>query len=232
MKYDTHFWLIPFCAFLAGYLLFYYLWYVPAIETPLLIGKPIKHAIQALSDANLNIRILGQKEDKDLPDGTVMSQIPSPGQKIKPGQTIFCTLSYKKDAEKTPNLEGKTVKNAEEIVREKGLFLKKIFLATDYPKEHCFAQSPAANSLLEQKTITAYFAAKGSNIVIFPNFKKSKVTEVLAFLQPYGLEPIIFHRFAAQQGHQCIHCTVIDQKPLPGSLVDLNQPFNIQLQTQ
>ena len=97
-------WLTPFASFIFGYLLIALLHPQPIIKTPALIGKTLDQAILILSQANLNLRIVGQKEEAQLPEGTIISQTPAPGSSIKEHQALYVTIAKKPVPQAMPSL--------------------------------------------------------------------------------------------------------------------------------
>jgi len=56
---------------------------VDQIQAPALVGKQLQNAVALLSQKNLNVRFITQKEDPDLPHGTILSQTPAAGRNVK-----------------------------------------------------------------------------------------------------------------------------------------------------
>ena len=61
-------WLAPFICFLGGYFIVRSFFHVNTIPTPSVVGRSLHDAFTILSNHNLNIRLLTQKEDPDLPN--------------------------------------------------------------------------------------------------------------------------------------------------------------------
>lgn len=202
------------------------------IEAPMLLGKNLNYAAKTLSEHNLNLRILTQKEDNDLPDGTIISQTPAPGQKVKTNQSIFCAISIKAETGITPSLLNQTNDQITKIIKKENIRTRIHTFASNYSEGICFGQIPAPGSLLEQKMVLTYISAGTNKMVLFPSLKGLLVSEVIEFLKPYNLNPTLFHRGGTEAHHQCKICKIADQKPLSGSLVDLAKPINIQLQVR
>lgn len=87
-------WLMPFASFLIGYQIINIFKNQNEIIVPNFVGKTLNQAIKVASDNNLNLRISAEKEDSQLPEGTIISQIPN-RQKIKPNQSIYLVISKK-----------------------------------------------------------------------------------------------------------------------------------------
>jgi serine/threonine-protein kinase len=230
------FWLIPFLAFAIGYYAISFVFKSKTIQAPALVGKCIDKAVIILSEQNLNIRIVGNKNDSDLPEGTIISQTPLAGSKIKENQTLYVVIAKKPAAILAPDFKQKTISAATRIAQDLGLHIKTYAIPSSAPDQQCIAQFPAAGQELDNNTIIVYSSAANTKSVIMPSCKDMHVSEVISFLQLYGITPTILHTRPELLGinHQCAQCIVIDQRPLAGSLVQINaeKPLSIQLQVQ
>lgn len=234
MMHIKHFlWILPFFCFIVSYAVFHYLLAPLPLITPPLIGRTLQDAVQILSDHTLNVRIISQKEDNDVPPGTILSQIPSPCFKIRPHQSVFLVISKKAPPKKAPLLLQKERKVAEKIIAELGMPLKAYYVPSHHPYDVCIGQIPNPEEPLPDNRITAYFSSGSSTKpVILPNFKEHPLNQVTSFLTENGIKYHIFHAKPLAPGHDCKHCQAIDQKPLAGSLIDLKKPLTIQLYAQ
>lgn len=208
------------------------------LEAPHLIGKELQSSLLLLSEKNLNPRILAQKEDPDLPAGTVIDQTPPAGKKIKPYQSIFLVLSTTLAQLQAPHLIGKPIESNCKELEAVGIKAKLFWLDHPYPKGHCFAQMPEAGHPLENNQITLYVSAGSNKPILWPDFRGKSVERVNEFLTPHGIKPQIV-RGASRRSMHCQHelldeAVIIDQRPLPGSIlkIDPEQPPQVQLQVQ
>src|SRR3990170_445622 len=83
MNIKNYLWILPFLFFIGGYTLSRLFFHTDAIEAPSLIGKSLHEACTITSDLNLNTKIIEHKDNPDLPEGTVLLQIPAAGQSVK-----------------------------------------------------------------------------------------------------------------------------------------------------
>lgn len=229
-------WFLPFFAFAIGYYAISFVFKSKTIATPALVGKSIEKAVTLLSERNLNIRIVGNKPDADLPDGTIISQTPSAGSKIKENQTLYVVVAKKPASIIAPNLKNKMISAAHKIAEDMGFVLKIHTIPSDLAKDVCVAQLPTAGQELENNALMVYASAGNTKPVIMPSFKDKSVSEVISFLQLHSITPTILHTNAelVSANHQCNECIVIDQRPIAGSLVIINgeKLLAVQLQVQ
>ena len=203
---------------------------MPSVETPSLIGKNINYAAKVLSQHNLNLRIIAEKEDADLPEGTIISQTPTKQQKVKPQQSVFCVVSHQTQSAHAPCLINNQIKQVDELLKNEKIRNKSYCLASKYSEGTCIAQIPSAQEPLQYQSMIIYLSASNKKTVVFPSLKGKSVDEVIEFLDKYTIKPSVQHNRLVDKHHHCTNCIVIDQKPLVGSLVDFSKPLPVQLQ--
>lgn len=224
-------WTIPFLSFLAGYLVMNILYQGNIVTAPPLIGCSVQEALRLAAQKKLNIRLIEEQEDAELPAGTVISQSPSPHFSMKAHQTILCVIS-KKSGLTVPSLVGKKI---EDILKEfKGLSIKikSYYVDSTQPHGTCIAQDPAQGINFEgKKSIVVYIAQGSSHYYLFPDFKQKPVNGAVDFLTSSGLHAQVIHLNEVSPNHICSDCIVSDQVPYAGFpvLLDANKPLVVQL---
>jgi serine/threonine-protein kinase len=236
MKNLRHYlWAIPFLSFLCGYYSMSTLYTNKIIRTPSVVGMQFAQAARLLADNQLNVRILGEKEDPDLPAGTIISQNPLPNSSIKPQQSVFLVISSEPQPLKAPNFVGRSLQEIEKIAQDRSLKYKLFMRPCNYPANICFAQWPSAGSTLDTNPLIVYVATADQRPVIMPNLIGHSVPDVADFLINHEMVPQLIHQPDVPDGHICSSgCIVTDQRPLAGSLVARNgaSPLNIHLQVE
>ncbi|MFI5332690.1 MAG: PASTA domain-containing protein [Candidatus Babeliales bacterium] len=205
------------------------------IQTPVVVGMPVAQAVRLLSDHNLNIRILAEKEDADLPAGTIISQNPTGGSSIKPQQSIFLVVSTTPQPTIIPRFIGCSAQDIEKIAHERNFKYKLHSLESNYPSNTCFAQWPAPGTVIDKEPLVVYIAAPNRKPIIMPSFIGRPVPEVADFLTSHEMVPQLIHQPAVPDGHICSSaCRITDQRPMAGSLVARNStaPLHIHLQVE
>jgi beta-lactam-binding protein with PASTA domain len=222
-------WLLPFLCFLLGYQIIRFFFTVDTLVMPKLVGRHLQEAVRMLSDQNLNIRIVEEKETTEVPEGTILSQIPLEGQKIKPYQSIFLVLSQRSSTTLAPTIQGLSEAEAIQVAHERELDIKRYKIYSSAPIDSCIAQIPAKSLPLTSRKIIAYISQGEQPYRLMPNFKHVSISEVTAFLRTYKIEPQMFHGYEVGEDHICDACMVLDQRPFAGALVNLSAPFKVQL---
>jgi len=231
MKLSALFWTLPFISFMAGYFLLHSL-YIQELQTPNLIGKQLQESLYILSECNLNVRIMAQKESVDLPEGTIINQTPSATTKIKPNQSVFLVICKKPKTSRAPSLIGKSRTEYEQLLKDMPITVKSYALATQHPKGMCLAQLPQPHMTVVDNTLMVYTAvADDSKPVLMPLLIGKTAQQVQEILASYSINLIVTHPAAPE--HTCTSCIVNAQRPIAGSIVSFNsqKPLSIEIQT-
>ncbi|MGB8367568.1 MAG: PASTA domain-containing protein [Candidatus Babeliales bacterium] len=226
---QNYLWLFPFCSFLIGYFLLYHYMKIPTLLAPSLIGKNIHEATILLSQHKLNARIIDQKEEPALPEGTILRQVPATGQKIKPSQSIFLVTTKKQPTSTTPSMINKSLNTIKKELANSDIRFKIYYLPSNYPQHHCFSQFPAPGEPLVHNLLLLYLSTEDNKPIIWPNFTQHPIEEVIEFLAFYYIQPQVIWN---TQKHSINK--VIEQQPLAGSLILLqkNNPLFVQLRVE
>lgn len=231
MVIKTYLWTLPFLAFLGGYFSLSYFYRVEELSAPLIVGKPLQEAFTILTTYNLNLRLLSEKEDPDLPEATILSQTPPANTKIKPNQAIFCTLSKKPKKQVAPRFTNQSVEQQDILLKQSEIPVKKYFLESPYPQGYCIAQSPATEEYVEDKVIL-YISDSGPKRVLFPDLKNKSINQVKAFFEPYSINIEIVNRTQHDKSICDDTYIISEQRPLPGSLVFLDEKLHVHVQVK
>ncbi len=222
-------WSFPFVSFMMGYFFMYQLFSIDSLQTPGLVGRQLHEVITAISNKNLNIRLLATKEEPDLPTGTILSQKPTAGQPIKPNQSIYIVLSEEPPLPQAPNFIQKKQHSIKQLCKKNNIRTKNYTVANTYPADRCFAQHPEPNETIKNHTIITYISDGGKKPLLLPNFKGQPLELVLEFLENHAIKPSL--TYTHRKHNQTQEYTVIDQRPLAGTLItlDATNPLRIQL---
>ncbi|HJM69061.1 MAG TPA: PASTA domain-containing protein [Candidatus Babeliales bacterium] len=228
MKIEKFLWITPFLFFIVGYWFMGKVFAIKTIEVPRVVGLPIHEGIKELSAKKLNVRILAEKEDAELPVGTILRQTPSPLDRVKPNYSIFLVTSKKPPVLTAPDLCNKSLEACIMLLKKDKIKYETFPVNSSLPTNTCVCQTPEAGEPLRTKKITLYVSSPKSSLHIFPNCLQENLVDVVEFCKMYHLSPSI--RYAEGQPRYAMHhYVVVEQKPLPGTLVDLSKPCAMQL---
>jgi serine/threonine-protein kinase len=231
MNINNYLFLTPFFSFIAGYCIMQQFFYAPETITPHLIGKQVHEVLPLITQHKLNIRLINQKEEADLPEGIILNQTPSPGTTIKANQPLFLVTTKKPLTIRVPQSVGMHINEITTQLQTVGITPRIYYVSHPYPEKICFAQSPQANEPLEKNTLIIYASSGNNKPIIWPDFNGMPVQNVIEFLHNYNIEPHIIRNTTHTQQHQEY---VIDQRPFAGTLLTLdeNKPLSVQLRIQ
>ncbi len=225
-------WILPFTGFIFGYFTLDFFIQKQEITTPNVIGKSLQESVKILSNKGLSLKLLREQEDSDLPEGIILDQIPVFAKKIRSNQHVFVTVSKKPPAIKTPDFFGKnhsfiTQDSLKDCIQTQVFWVKSF-----YPSGFCFAQYPLPGQKLENTKLAVYLSVGSNSLYVVQNVKGKIVSEVQKRLEKENIKTDVFHAKPVDENHVCKDCRVIDQKPMPGSIVNLNKTLHMQLQVE
>lgn len=216
-------WLVPFCGFLIGYGMAFLLCAVKQVEVPLLVGSTVDQALAMVTECNLVMRLLRYKEETEVPVGTILSQMPLAYQKAKPHQSVFVVVATRPQESTVPDMRGQSDEVIKKELASRGLTEQFCVVPLHYPAKHCIAQIPAPGDVLSASNIICYIADTIDERVLWPNCVGKRVQDVQEFFQLHGIETEILHNVSVRAHHTCDDCLVVNQHPVPGSIITLGQ---------
>ncbi len=108
-----------------GYLYAAYFIPIPETTVPELAGMPLERALEELESLKLKGRFAGTVFDMKYPEGSVVTQRPEGGRRVKVGRVVRLVTSSGKRRVNVPNLLGRPLLQAEAVLAAKGLYLGK-----------------------------------------------------------------------------------------------------------
>ncbi|MCK4499110.1 PASTA domain-containing protein [Candidatus Babeliales bacterium] len=223
------FWLSPFFLFLFGYYGAQHFVRKREVAAPHVVGKSVKQALLSVSNCGLNLRFLREQVDSDLPEGTILEQVPKHGDMVRLNQHVFVTVSKCQPPIKSPLVLGFTHEVITAESKKLGIQSKMCWLESYHPKNLCFAQSPGLGQSLEKRQLLAYLSLGHCKLFTFPDLKEQSLFQVREFLEKEGVTVDVFHPDKIAADHSCDKCIVYDQKPMAGAIVDMAKRLYVQL---
>lgn len=186
-------------------------------------------AVKTASHYDLNLRIVAEKEDPDVEEGVIVRQTPQSGTYIKSHQLVYVVVSKKPTPMKAPHLIGNLLSSASHIAEQHGLRLKYFPIAAPYPKGYILAQDPLPGDNIEKKVMIVYGADHLCSYYILPDFKQLSVEDVRDQLYDYDIDIVIRDTASTQLASNGESYYVVEQKPLPGSILRKDASMTLQL---
>ncbi len=229
MKISKFLWIFPFFSFILGYYILHCFLQKKDLYTPNIIGKSLQASMNALSAESLSVRLLRQQEDPDLPEGIILDQLPRPNQKIKTNQHVFVTISKKPKPVLTPDFIGQNQKTITTSATKMGLYTKIFWLKSNYPINTCIAQSPDPGSHFVSGKLITYLSSGNQTMYVVPSLKNFPILKLKELCNKENIKLDIFHDKKIEDDHNCQDCKVVDQKPMPGSIIDMSKKLYMQV---
>src|SRR5204863_8913410 len=130
-----------------------------AVLTTHLIANQIHEIVLIISHCRLNLRLINQKEEIDLPEGIILNQTPTAGTGIKPNQPIFIVTTKKPKALPVPACIGMKVDQITLQLEKIGICPRIYNITHHFPAQVCFAQLPEHNEPIEKNKFILYISA-------------------------------------------------------------------------
>ncbi|MBI2775173.1 PASTA domain-containing protein [Candidatus Dependentiae bacterium] len=229
MKISSFFWILPFISCIAGYSILYVRYAQQQIPVPPLIGSTVHNASLLLAENQLNLRLLAQKEDNDLPEGTIVNQTPQAGQLTRINQPVFCVVSKKSTLMQAPDFIGKSIYEIDQLAKKNSLRLSVYEVPSLQPSGACIGQIPAANTDLINRKLMVYITAPANKEFIFPDICGKKVSDLISFIDENNFKIEIVHNREKTFAHDCSKCTIREQRPLAGTIINQKNYLSVQL---
>ncbi len=222
-------WLVPFACFVVGYIIASLIFTPNAVTIPPVVGLPLAQGAKLLSDQQLSLRVVGEKEDSTLPPETIISQEPHATLRVRPHHAVLIVIAKTPAKQKTPSLLGQTLENADSQLKKEGISYKHSIIESNAPTGTIVAQDPAPGSELPE-TIHLYSAQNTNNWYVLPNVAQHQLTEVTEFFNRQHIPINTVYPEETISSTRQYH--VVEQRPLPGSLIKLSNPPTVQLLVQ
>jgi len=133
------------------------------VTSPDLVGKTIEEAKVELAKKRLSLTLRSVQFNHQWEKGKIIHQNPSAGSKIKINKAVKVILSVGSEKVIVPNLEGKTLKSATQILKDAGLKRGKTSQAhsSHYAAGKIIAQQPPLLEKVGRNTPVSILVSQG-----------------------------------------------------------------------
>lgn len=222
-------WLVPFICFVVGYIIASLIFTPNAVTIPHIVGLPLAQGAKLLSDQQLSLRVVGEKEDSTLPPETIISQEPHATLRVKPHHAVLIVIAKTPAKQKTPSMLGQTLESADGQLKKDAITYKHFIIESTAPTGTIVAQDPAPGSELPE-VIHLYSAQNTHNWYVLPNVTQHQLPDVIEFFERQHIPINTVYPEGSASSTRQYH--VVEQRPLPGSLIKLSNPPTVQLLVQ
>ena len=144
-------------------------------KIPDIVGKSLETATKEVEEANLKIKVMSEKEDKDFEEGTVLSQNPDAGIKLRKGEEVSVIVAKKPDdSTVVPDVVGKSLDEAKKLIEDKKLkYSVKYKFSQDVEDKFVISQSPSKDEKAKFDDVVTIEVSKGVEV------KKEKIPNLV-----------------------------------------------------
>jgi len=158
---------------------------VKEVSVPNIVGENVLEAEKILISCGLKLQVGDHIYSKSQPKNTVLRQTPPSGRKIKPGRTIFLTISLGNETPTVPNLIGKDLQQSKVLLENAGFKLGNLISGNDKTKPwgEILGQNPYAGANAPMYSLVELTVNEaGKSKVKVPDLKQRTMAQGLAEL--------------------------------------------------
>ncbi|MFC2091396.1 PASTA domain-containing protein [Elusimicrobiota bacterium] len=203
---------------------------VPEIE-----GKTINEALTVLNEYNLSLYKIAEKYNADVPAGSIISQSPPAGLTVREGKAIEAVISSGGKVVFVPLIEGRSIRQAELLLRQAGLQIGERTRAFSNSIEIDFviSQDPESAQIIEKNSYVNVVVSKGpaeeEKIKKMPNLQGRNISRAEQVLKDLNLERT---EISTVVNDELDEGTVVEQFPEQGTIVDENSRIELIISKQ
>ncbi|MGH9340084.1 MAG: PASTA domain-containing protein [Acidobacteriota bacterium] len=198
------------------------------VEVPQVVGDTAEKAQEELEGFDLGLSVNGKRYAEDAPEGTIVSQYPSAGGRIKAGQDVQVIVSLGKRVKPVPDVTGATVRAAQLMTAQAGYQFGSISeIEWDGGRGQVIQQVPAAYSTeIGSGKIDVLVSRQFTERLIMPELTGKELNQVRVLLESANLK-LGNVQYARYQGASL--GSVVKQFPQPGYPVSPETPIHLEV---
>jgi len=198
-------------------------WYVsaPEFKIPQLAGRNKIKAVDVLKHLGLRPILVGPRYDEKVPKDRVIFQRPHSGTMVKAGRRVYLYISGGEPLLKSPNLIGKTFRDAKITIERMGLTVGKVErVQSDFAANTVIEQQPEKDKNIKKGTMINLKVSVGPKVgmVYTPSLLGKSLREGKRLLRKNSLR---LGKINYQVSPNMLPNTIIDQIPTEGRLISV-----------
>lgn len=199
------------------------------VQVPAVLGQSVGEAGQLLKEVHLQNEVIGERFDPEFPKGTIISQHPQPGGRMKAQGRVQLIISLGKKTNPVPDLTGASLRVARLLARQAGFEFGNIseISAVGVEADHIVEQFPPPQSRDFLSPRIDILVSKGDlSRYVMPDVVGQSMNKVLPFFKSnkFALENIRYVSLANVSAG-----LVIKQFPEPGYLLMGKDSINLEV---
>ena len=199
------------------------------VAVPKVVGMTPRQAEDAAAAQGLQVDVESRFYSSDVPEGRIVSQLPSAGTLVRRGWRLRVARSLGPQRAVIPDLIGQSGRAAEINARRRGLEVGANVVAhiPGQPPDQVVAQSPPPNAVgvATPKVNLLVTAGAEEQSYIMPDFVGHPLAEATSAIQLAGLHLGEVTNVEAPAAHS----TVLKQSPLPGQRVTADTVVTLEV---
>jgi len=200
------------------------------VKVPCVVGKDLKEAALLLGERGLALRIVDRKYSSEIPEGIIISQIPSPEVRVRKDRGIEVIISEGEKLMSIPSLVGKKLTEAKIYLSQRGLKLANItYIYADHPRGEVLSQDPPPQVEMNREEGISLLLSLGlrEEQYYMPEFTGTKIKRVRDLIEnmPLKIGRIKEVPSWKEEG------IVLSQFPVPGSMVNEKTLVELEIST-
>lgn len=199
------------------------------IEVPNLTETTVDVAEQRLQSLDLELAVIGERYDDQVPEGQIMSQEPGPGTNVKSGGKVQVALSAGKRENPVPDLTGNSLRAATFLAEQNGYSVGNIseIFREGEQDSRVISQFPMPGSTDNVSAqIDVLVGREKEHRFIMPNVTGKNLNQALIFFRQQGFE---VRKIEYRSLQEVARGTVIRQFPEPGYSVAPDDAINLEV---
>ncbi len=198
------------------------------VEVPNVSGVKLERAKTILDSLSLQAREGEVRPDLHFLKGTVISQVPFAGTKVRPGRRVYLSISGGEPVAEVPSLKGRSLRDAAFALDRSGLALGGTSYAPsdEFPPNTIIEQGVSPGSTIRKGSAVSVVVSQGKETdrIAVPSVVGRILQEAEKLLVRHGLK---VGNITDQESLELLPSTVLDQYPRGGELVSLGQPIDL-----
>ncbi len=198
-------------------------------DMPNVIGTNYTESTVMLTQKGLFVEISEQVASTEYPANTIITQTPSAGDRVKPGQKVRVVISIGAKKTTVPILLNKSLSDAQITIENNKMKLGEVTeQANDLPAGLVLSQNPAGGLPAEENTVIELVVSLGpeNKVVMMPNLVGKTMNEAKAILEGLNLEAVAL---AAEYSETVPLNAIARQEISPGKEIKEGEIVNVYL---
>jgi serine/threonine-protein kinase len=190
-----------------------------SVDVPRVVGMPVATATARLADADLEVSVAAGRYSLQVPAAHVLQLQPSPGTVVPTGTKVTLTPSLGPPPVPVPGLVGKTIPQAQELLREAKLTLgkRRPRFSDRFPEGRIIGQSEPRGGTAPQGSAIDVVVSKGPTPEPVPKVVGKSEEQARSLLTAWVVKKTGRYSDSVLRGQ------VMAQKPMPKTNLQLGE---------